>query len=64
MIVIMMVKLMYRPLLAGYFPNEDPKYSVVVITPNISHNNGTNDTMYYGASKITKEITSFLADNY
>lgn len=49
---------------AGYFPNEDPKYSVVVITPNISHNNGTNDTMYYGASKITKEITSFLADNY
>ena len=49
---------------AGYFPNEDPKYSVVVITPNISHNNGTNDTMYYGASKITKEITAFLADNY
>ena len=49
---------------AGFFPNEDPKYSVVVITPNISHNNGTNDTMYYGASKITKEITSFLADNY
>ncbi len=49
---------------AGYFPNEDPKYSVVVITPNISHNNGTNDTMYYGASKITKELTSFLADNY
>ena len=49
---------------AGFFPNEDPKYSVVVITPNISHNNGTNDTMYYGASKITKELTSFLADNY
>lgn len=49
---------------AGYFPIEDPKFSVVVITPNISHNNGTNDTMYYGASKITKEITSFLADNY
>ena len=49
---------------AGYFPNEDPKYSVVVITPNISHKNGTNDTMYYGASKITKEITAFLADNY
>ena len=49
---------------AGYFPNEDPKYSVVVITPNISHNNGTNDTMYYGASKITKELTSFLADKY
>ena len=49
---------------AGYFPEEDPKYSVVVITPNISHNNGSSNTMYYGASKITKDITSFLADNY
>ena len=49
---------------AGYFPNEDPKYSVVVITPNISHNNGTNDTMYYGASKITKDITNYLSENY
>ena len=49
---------------AGYFPEEDPKFSVVVITPNISHNNGSSSTMYYGASKITKDITSFLADNY
>ena len=49
---------------AGYFPADDPKYSVVVITPNISHNNGSNDTMYYGASKITKDITNYIADNY
>ena len=48
---------------AGYFPVDTPKYSVVVITPNISHNNGTNDTMYYGASKITKDITNYLAGN-
>ena len=48
---------------AGYFPSDDPKYSVVVITPNISHNNGTIDTMYYGASKITKDITNYLAKN-
>ena len=48
---------------AGYFPADNPKYSVVVITPNISHNNGTNDTMYYGASKITKDITNYLAGN-
>ena len=46
---------------AGYFPADNPQYSVVVITPNISHNNGTNDTMYYGASKITKDITNHLA---
>lgn len=49
---------------AGYFPSDDPKFSVVVITPNISHNNGSNDTMYYGASKITKDITNYLAQNY
>ncbi len=49
---------------AGYFPADDPKYSVVVITPNISHNNGSNDTMYYGASKITKDITNYIAENY
>ena len=47
---------------AGYFPADNPQYSVVVITPNISHNNGTNDTMYYGASKITKDITNHLAE--
>ena len=45
---------------AGYFPSDNPKFSVVVITPNISHNNGSNDTMYYGASKITKDITNYL----
>lgn len=49
---------------AGYFPADNPKYSVVVITPNISHNNGSSDTMYYGASKITKDITNYLAENY
>lgn len=49
---------------AGYFPADNPKYSVVVITPNISHNNGSNDTMYYGASKITKDITNYLRENY
>ena len=49
---------------AGYFPADNPEYSVVVITPNISHNNGSNDTMYYGASKITKDITNYLSENY
>ena len=49
---------------AGYFPADNPKYSVVVITPNISHNNGSNDIMYYGASKITKDITNYLVENY
>lgn len=49
---------------AGYFPASNPKFSVVVITPNISHKNGIDDTMYFGASKITKDITDFLFENY
>lgn len=49
---------------AGYFPEENPKYSIVVITPNISHKNGYTDSMYFGASKITRDITDFLFENY
>lgn len=48
----------------GYFPADNPKYSVVVITPNISHKNGKDDYMFYGASKITRNITDFLFENY
>lgn len=48
----------------GYFPKEDPKYSVVVITPNISHKNGKDNTKYYGASKITRAITDYLFENH
>lgn len=44
----------------GFYPSEDPKYSLVVITPNITHKNGKTDTMYYGASKITKDIVEYL----
>lgn len=47
---------------AGFFPKDNPKYSVVVITPNISHKNGVNDTMYFGARRITNEITTYLAN--
>ena len=48
----------------AYYPKDNPKYSIVVITPNISHKEGSNDTMYYGASKISKDITTFLSENY
>ena len=49
---------------AGYFPKDNPKYSVVVITPNISHNNGKSDKMYFGARRITNEITNYLKEKY
>ncbi len=48
---------------AGFYPSEDPKYSLVVITPNISHNNGKNNTKYYGASKISKDIINYLNES-
>lgn len=47
---------------AGYFPFDNPQYSVVVITPNVSHNNGKSDTMYFGARRITNDITSYLQE--
>ena len=46
----------------GFFPEENPQYSVVVVTPNISHNNTTGN-MYYGASKITRDITDYIFNN-
>ena len=48
----------------GFYPSEDPKFSLVVITPNISHKNGKTEVFYYGASKITKDIVNFLNSNY
>lgn len=45
---------------AGYFPQDNPKYSVVVITPNVSHKGGIDNSKYYAAYKITREITDFL----
>lgn len=49
---------------AGFFPTDNPRYSIVVITPNISHRNGSSDGMYYGASKITKDIIEYITKTY
>ena len=44
----------------GYYPIGNPKYSIVVLTPHISHKNGKTDAFYYGASRITKDIVNYL----
>ena len=50
---------------AGYFPIDNPKYSIVVITPDVFNKKGRNDLRYYAASKITREITDYLSEyNY
>ena len=48
---------------AGFYPYDNPKYSLVVITPNVSHKEGKTDSFYFGASKITKDIVSYLENN-
>lgn len=49
---------------AGYYPADNPQYSLVVITPNVSHKEGNSSAFYYGASKITKDIVTFLNSYY
>ena len=48
----------------GFYPADNPKFSIVVITPNVSHKNGKTDAFYFGASKIAKELVTFLSNNY
>jgi len=49
--------------MAGYFPYENPEYSMVVISPNASHNNSSVDYIYYITSKISKKITDYMVDS-
>lgn len=48
----------------GFYPADNPKFSIVVITPNVSHKNGKTDAFYFAASKITKDLVTFLSNNY
>ena len=48
----------------GYYPYDNPKYSIVLIAPNIAVKSNDNRKIYTGASKITKKITSYLVENY
>ena len=46
--------------LEGYFPADNPEYSVVVITPNISHNNGRIKHQ----SSINKRLADRVSKKY
>lgn len=46
---------------AGYFPADEPKYSIVVISPNISHNNGSRSYLHMVARRISYDIAQFLS---
>lgn len=49
--------------MAGFFPYENPQYSMIVISPNVSHNNGSKEYIYYLTSKISRKITNYMNDN-
>lgn len=50
--------------LAVYFPIDDPKYSIAIIAPNISHNNGKKDYAYGITKHISSRFSDFLFENY
>ena len=51
-------------LFVGFAPVDNPKYSIVVISPNVSHNNGKKEYKSKVNRYISKEITDFLFENY
>ena len=51
--------------MAGFFPYDDPKVSLIVVCPNTSHNNGKNkDYIYYLTSRISRRITGIFNEHY
>jgi len=51
-------------LFVGFAPVDKPKYSIVVISPNVSHNNGDIEYKSKVNRYISKEVTDFLFENY
>jgi len=51
-------------LFIGFAPLDKPKYSIVVISPNVSHNNGKITYKSKVNRYISKLVTDFLFENY
>ena len=49
--------------LAGFYPYEDPEYSMVIISPNASSVNSQSDYVYHLTYYISREITDFMFEN-
>ena len=47
-----------------FAPYNNPKYSVVVVTPNVSYQNEKNEYIAFINRMISKSITDFLFENY
>ena len=47
-----------------FAPFDDPKYTVVVVSPNIGHYDGKKGNMAYINRYLSNEITKLIYDNY
>lgn len=46
--------------MAGFFPVENPEYSLVVVSPNASHNNSKKEYIYYITNRVSRKITDYF----
>lgn len=49
---------------AMYAPFDNPKYSMVVISPNVNHKNGSSDYFAYINRYISSRVSDFIFSNY
>lgn len=49
---------------AMYAPFDNPKYSMVVISPNVNHKNGNSDYFAYINRYISNSVSDYLLSNY
>ena len=46
--------------IGSYYPYDNPKYSFLILSPNISFAGASSDYIYYMPAKISREITAYL----
>ena len=49
---------------AMYAPRDNPKYSMVVLSPNVSHYNGKTDFFAYINRYISQAVSDYVLENY
>ena len=49
--------------MAGFFPYDNPEYSMIIISPNVSTINNSSDYVYHLTYYISREITDFMFEN-
>lgn len=53
----------YTKSFIAYFPSDEPKYALTIISPNISYKTNTSNYKYPINSKLSRKITNILFEN-